>query len=105
VIARLLRLLVCAAACGAAFAPGAPLSAQQQPDVQSRNVQGNVWLITAGGVNIAVQVGSDGVLVVDTGTAAVAEKILGEIRRLAGDKTIRRRILREIVVHRLAGRR
>jgi cyclase len=88
VIARPLRLLACAAACGAAFAAGAPLSAQQ-PDVQSRNVQGNVWLITAGGVNVAAQIGSDGVLVVDTGTPAVAEKILGEIRRLAGDKAIR----------------
>ena len=87
-IAGPLRLLACAAACGAAFAAGAPLSAQQ-PDVQSRNVQGNVWVITAGGVNVAAQIGSDGVLVVDTGTAAVAEKILGEIRRLAGDKTIR----------------
>jgi len=52
-------------------------------------VQGDVWLINAGFVNVAVQVGSDGVLVVDTGTEAVADKILAEIRRLAGDKPIR----------------
>jgi glyoxylase-like metal-dependent hydrolase (beta-lactamase superfamily II) len=87
-IARPLRLLACAAACGAAFAASSPLSAQE-PDVRSRNVQGNVWLITVGGVNVAAQIGGDGVLVVDTGTPAVAEKILSEIRRLAGDKPIR----------------
>jgi cyclase len=58
-------------------------------DVRSRLVQGNVWLISAGVVNVAVQIGPDGVLVVDTGTEAMGEKILGEIKRLAGDKTIR----------------
>ena len=52
-------------------------------------MQGNVWLINAGFVNVAAQIGDDGVLVVDTGTAALGEKILAEIRRLAGDKTIR----------------
>jgi glyoxylase-like metal-dependent hydrolase (beta-lactamase superfamily II) len=52
-------------------------------------VQGNVWLINAGSVNVAVQIGPDGVLVVDTGTEALAERILAEIERLAGDRTIR----------------
>jgi glyoxylase-like metal-dependent hydrolase (beta-lactamase superfamily II) len=61
----------------------------QQPEVRSRRVQGNVWLINAGFVNVAAQIGDDGVLVVDTGTEALGEKILAEIRRLAGDKTIR----------------
>jgi cyclase len=36
-----------------------------------------------------VQIGPDGVLVVDTGTEALGPKILEEIRRLAGDKVIR----------------
>jgi glyoxylase-like metal-dependent hydrolase (beta-lactamase superfamily II) len=52
-------------------------------------VQGNVWIINAGSVNVAAQIGPDGVLVVDTGTEAMAGKILAEIKRLAGDKTIR----------------
>ena len=64
-------------------------AAPGNPEVRSRLVQGDVWLINAGFVNVAVQVGSDGVLVVDTGTEAVADKILAEIRRLAGDKPIR----------------
>jgi glyoxylase-like metal-dependent hydrolase (beta-lactamase superfamily II) len=58
-------------------------------EVRSRLVQGNVWIINAGFVNVAVQIGPDGVLVVDTGTEAMGEKILAEIRRLAGDKTLR----------------
>ena len=52
-------------------------------------MQGNVWLINAGFVNVAAQIGPDGVLVVDTGTEAMGEKILAEIKRLAGDKPIR----------------
>jgi len=59
------------------------------PEVRSWHVQGNVWLVNAGIVNVAVQVGRDGVLVVDTGTEALAGRILGEITRLAGDKPIR----------------
>ena len=63
---------------------------QPQTEVSSRRVQGNVWLIAAGGVNLAAQIGDDGVLVVDTGTEALGGKVLAEIRRLAGDdKTIR----------------
>lgn len=58
-------------------------------DVRSRLVQGNVWLINAGFVNVAAQIGPDGVFIVDTGTEAMGEKILAEIRRLAGDKPIR----------------
>jgi cyclase len=59
------------------------------PDVRSKLVQGDVWIINAGFVNVAVQVGSDGVLVVDTGTEAAAPKILAEIQRLAEGKPIR----------------
>src|SRR4029453_10570659 len=51
--------------------------------------QGDVWMINAGFVNVVVQGGSDGVLVVDTGTEALAPKILAEITRLAEGKPIR----------------
>ena len=40
-------------------------------------------------VNAAVQIGDDGVLVVDTMTEALAEPMVAEIKRLAGDKPIR----------------
>jgi cyclase len=61
----------------------------QAPTVQSLHVQGNVWMINTGIVNVAVQIGDQGVLLVDTGTEGLAEAILTEVRRLAGDKPIR----------------
>jgi cyclase len=70
---------------GSAARPAAAPAA----DVRSRLVQGNVWLINAGVVNVAAQIGPDGVFVVDTGTEAMGEKILAEIKHLAGDKPIR----------------
>jgi cyclase len=57
--------------------------------VQSLHVQGNVWMLVGGFVNAAVQIGSDGVLVVDTMTGALAEPMIAEVKRLAGDKPIR----------------
>ena len=67
--------------------------AAQQPagnaDVKSLHVQGNVWMLTSGAVNAAIQIGDDGVLVVDTMTEALGDKMLAEIKRLAGDKPIR----------------
>jgi glyoxylase-like metal-dependent hydrolase (beta-lactamase superfamily II) len=70
---------------GGAARPAATAAAE----VRSRLVQGNVWLINAGFVNVAAQIGPEGVFVVDTGTEAMGEKILAEIKRLAGDKPIR----------------
>jgi cyclase len=61
----------------------------QAPTVRSLHVQGNVWMINAGTVNVAVQIGDQGVLLVDTGPEGLAEAILTEVRRLAGDKPIR----------------
>jgi glyoxylase-like metal-dependent hydrolase (beta-lactamase superfamily II) len=86
--------LVCSVALSVGIAAqgrggGAPRAAAPAADVRSRLVQGNVWLINAGFVNVAAQIGPDGVLVVDTGTEAMGEKIVAEIKRLAGDKPIR----------------
>jgi cyclase len=61
-----------------------PAAAQQgQGDIQTFHVQGNVHMLVGGGANIAVQVGDDGVLVVDTGIAATSEKVIAAIRRLS----------------------
>lgn len=56
--------------------------------VSSLHVAGQVWLITAGGRNVTVQVGDEGVLVVNPGPIAVADAVLSEIRKIAGDKRI-----------------
>ena len=50
-------------------------------------VQGNTYMLAGAGGNTTLQVGKDGVLVVDTQYAEVAPKILSEIRKLS-DKPI-----------------
>jgi len=51
-------------------------------------VQGNVYMLVGAGGNIAVQIGDEGVLVADTGTAQMSEKVLSPIKKLS-DKPIR----------------
>ena len=52
-------------------------------DVHVLPVQGNVYMLLGAGGNIAVQIGEEGVLVVDTGTAAMSDKVLAAIRKLS----------------------
>ncbi|MBI4266552.1 MAG: MBL fold metallo-hydrolase [Acidobacteria bacterium] len=52
-------------------------------------VQGNVFLIAGAGGNVAVQVGDDGLLVVDTGTGERAPELLRAIEALAHDRPMR----------------
>lgn len=58
-------------------------------EVKSYYVQGNIWVLTGAGGNVTVQIGDEGVLVVDTQFAETAPKIVEEIRRLAPGKIIR----------------
>jgi len=46
-------------------------------------VQGNVYMLVGAGGNITVQVGNDGVLIVDTQYAPLSEKILAAVRTLS----------------------
>jgi hypothetical protein len=61
-------------------------------EIHPWHAQGQVWLLAGepGESNVAVQVGDEGVLVVDAGTQAMAPKLLEQIRRLshryAGDQ-------------------
>ena len=66
----------------------APLLAQPQQNfdnVQIRvfPIQGNVYMLAGAGGNITLQVGKDGVLMVDTEFAPLAPKIMAEIRKLS----------------------
>jgi cyclase len=47
-----------------------------------RPVQGNVYMLSGAGANIAVQVGSDGVLLVDSGRADTANAVVAAVRQL-----------------------
>ncbi|MGE0592189.1 MAG: MBL fold metallo-hydrolase [Vicinamibacterales bacterium] len=57
--------------------------------VRSFKVQDNVFMLVGAGSNVTVQIGDDGVLVVDTQFAPMADKLLAEIARLSGGKPIR----------------
>jgi glyoxylase-like metal-dependent hydrolase (beta-lactamase superfamily II) len=51
--------------------------------IEIYHVQGNVYLLVGAGANVAVQIGADGVLVVDTGAAAKRASVLAAIRKLS----------------------
>jgi cyclase len=67
-------LLFCAS--GLAFA-------QQSGAVEVLPVQGNIYMLAGAGGNITLQLGENGVLVVDTGTAPMSDKVIAEIRKLS----------------------
>jgi glyoxylase-like metal-dependent hydrolase (beta-lactamase superfamily II) len=58
-------------------------------EVRATHVQGNVHMIVGAGSNIAVQVGEDGILVVDTGAGNLTDRVLATIKQLAPTKEIR----------------
>ena len=67
---------------------GAPVLAQTQHQLEVIPVRGNVYLFASDDGNVTVQVGehrdNDGVLMVDTGSAQMAESILAELKKLTG---------------------
>ena len=70
----------------------APLiSAQQKAgdvEIHVLPVRDHIYMLVGAGGNITLQVGDDGVLIVDTGIAGTSDKILAAIRKLS-DKPIR----------------
>ena len=71
------------ALCLTFVAPGA--MAQDFRDYQGlhiTHVQGRVWMISGAGGNVTLQIGDLASVVVDTGTAAMGEKVLGAIKSL-----------------------
>lgn len=66
--------------------------AQQNFDnvqVRSLPVQGNVYMLVGAGGNVTINVGDEGVMIVDTQFAGMSEKLLAEVRRIAGTAPIR----------------
>ena len=70
----------------AAGPAGSRVDARQTPPaiegLETVEVRPNVFVIFGAGGNIVVQVGPDGAVVVDTGTAAMADKVLAAIKAL-----------------------
>jgi cyclase len=66
----------------------APNNARQERnsnpgEVHILPVQGNIFMLAGAGGNITVQAGDDGILLVDTGLAAMSDKVLEAIRPLS----------------------
>jgi cyclase len=66
-----------------ALAAGVASAAPAVAQIETFHVQGNVYMLIGAGANIAVQIGDEGVLVVDTGMAASRDQLLGAIRELS----------------------
>ncbi|HZI79216.1 MAG TPA: hypothetical protein VFD69_06865 [Vicinamibacterales bacterium] len=84
-----LRTILGAAAAAVAVASVAvvaPLRAQVPAagsELRVLPVRGNIFLITGAGANITASVGKDGVMLVDSGSVAMAEKTLAVVRDLS----------------------
>lgn len=66
---------------------GAPGFALQNPipvrgEIRVLPVQGNIYMLTGAGSNMAVSVGPEGAILVDTGTEAMADKVVATIKQL-----------------------
>ena len=61
-------------------------AAQAKPpssDIRILPIRGNIYLLSGAGANIVASVGKDGVLLVDTGSAQMADKVLATVRDLS----------------------
>jgi len=69
---------------GAIAQAASPATAPQpiDADVQVLPVSSGVFMLTVGGVNVTVQTGTDGTVVVDPGPVATAPAVVAQIRRL-----------------------
>ena len=74
--------LIAVAATGVSLVAG-----QQKPaDTESLEIvqiRPNFYVIVGDGSNIAVQLGTDGIVIVDTGTGEKAKQVIAEIRKLS----------------------
>jgi cyclase len=88
-----MKLLIRVALVLAAFASAG--YTQQNADVHVLHVQGSVYMVVTPDGNLGVQVSSDGVLMVDTGTARMTDQVLAAVKQLA--KPLTNKPLRFIV--------
>jgi len=62
-------------------------SASPSEDLHVLPIRGNVYMLVGAGANITVSVGREGVMLVDAGEAAKAEKVIAAVNQLARDVT------------------
>jgi cyclase len=62
---------------------GLAQNGSNNPALELLHVQGNISMLAGAGGNITVQVGNDGILLVDSGAAAMTDKVLQTIRTVS----------------------
>jgi cyclase len=74
------------AVAGAGMLASAQQNRNQQnpadPDIQVLHIRGPIYMIGGSGANITASIGRDGVLLVDTGEAEMADKVLAAVQRI-----------------------
>ena len=80
-IRKILRLIVMVTSLSALADAQNPNAANAE--VHLLPVQGNIYMLVGAVGNITVQVSTDGVLMVDTGTAQMSDQVLAAIKQLA----------------------
>ncbi|HVZ23176.1 MAG TPA: MBL fold metallo-hydrolase [Vicinamibacterales bacterium] len=69
------------------LASAAVVFAQQAPELHVLPLRGNVYMLVGAGANITLSVGKEGVLLVDAGTAQMADRVVAVVRDLAKQVT------------------
>lgn len=67
----------------AAFAGSIAVGASQPADLEVLQLRANVYLVAGAGGNVAVQVGEDGIVVVDAGAASHGDALVATIKRIS----------------------
>jgi cyclase len=52
-------------------------------EIETLHVRGNVYMLVGAGANVTVHAGSEGVLLVDTGTARMSQQVLAAVREIS----------------------
>jgi cyclase len=89
---RWLALAVCLGMSGFSAVPGANQNDTRNPPQESSELhvlplRGNVYLLVGAGANITLSIGREGVLLVDAGAAAMADKVVAAVRQIEREVT------------------
>ncbi len=81
-VRRLAAVLTAVGAAGALAMPHVIYAQQTEAELHIMPVRGNVFMIVGGGSNVTVSAGVDGILLVDAGSAVMADKLLEKVMEI-----------------------
>jgi len=79
---RLAAMLTAVGIAGAPLLPDIIYAQQTGGEIQVMPIRGNVFMIIGGGGHVTLSAGADGLLLVDTGSAAMADNMLATIKNI-----------------------